>query len=141
MSDLLGTNGDPLVKILTAFDEAQAGEEGEIVASGRRIHFKAKWRFHSQMEPLVWDATAQDEETGIRVKVKHQDTDKYANRLAIQKLLEELKSKGRSLPYLCTKNEAMAPLHVATLTVQRELPKYEIILSIYRVSTLPLYQE
>ncbi len=25
-----------------------------------------------------------------------------------------------SLPYLCTKNEAMAPLHVATLTVQRE---------------------
>ncbi len=35
-----------------------------------------------------------------------------------------------SLPYLCTKNETMAPLHVATLTVQRELPKYEIIFSI-----------
>ncbi len=35
-----------------------------------------------------------------------------------------------SVPYLCTKNEAMAPLHVATLTVQRELPKYEIIFSI-----------
>ncbi len=85
----------PLVKILTAFDEAQAGEEGEIVASGRRIHFKAKWRIHSLDEPLVWDATAQDKETGIRVKVKHQDTDKYANRLAIQKLLEELKSKGK----------------------------------------------
>ncbi len=27
-----------------------------------------------------------------------------------------------SLPYLSTKNETMAPLHVATLTVQRELP-------------------
>ncbi len=27
-----------------------------------------------------------------------------------------------SLPYLCIKNETMAPLHVATLTVQRELP-------------------
>ena len=35
-----------------------------------------------------------------------------------------------SLPYLCTKNETMAPLHVATLTAQRELPKYEIIFSI-----------
>ncbi len=30
-----------------------------------------------------------------------------------------------SLPYLCTKNETMAPLHVVTLTVQRELHKYE----------------
>ncbi len=26
-----------------------------------------------------------------------------------------------SLPHLCTKNETIAPLHVATLTVQREL--------------------
>ncbi len=33
-------------------------------------------------------------------------------------------------PYLCTQNETMATLHVATLTVRRELPKYEIILSI-----------
>ncbi len=32
-----------------------------------------------------------------------------------------------SLPYLCTKNESMAPLHVSTLTVQREL----IILDLY----------
>ena len=29
-----------------------------------------------------------------------------------------------SLPYFCTKNEIMAPLHVATLTVKRALPKY-----------------
>ncbi len=36
-----------------------------------------------------------------------------------------------SLPYLCIRNETMAPLHVATLTVKRELPKYEIIFSIY----------
>ncbi len=43
-----------------------------------------------------------------------------------------------SLPYLCTKNETMAPLHVDTLTIQRELPKYELA---SRVSTLPLYQE
>ncbi len=42
-----------------------------------------------------------------------------------------------SLPFLCTENEAMAPLHVAIL---RELPKYEIMLA-SRVSTLPLYQE
>ncbi len=27
-----------------------------------------------------------------------------------------------SLPYLCTKNETVAPLYVATLTVWRELP-------------------
>ncbi len=26
---------------------------------------------------------------------------------------------------ICTKNETLTPLHVATLTVQRELPKYE----------------
>ncbi len=33
-----------------------------------------------------------------------------------------------SPPYLCTKNETMAPLHMATLTViQRELTIYEII--------------
>ncbi len=39
---------------------------------------------------------------------------------------------------LCTKNETMAPLHMATLTVQRELPKLYLA---SRVSTLPLYQE
>ncbi len=32
--------------------------------------------------------------------------------------------------YLCTKNETLAQLYVATLTVKRELPKYEIIFSI-----------
>ncbi len=37
--------------------------------------------------------------------------------------------KGSS-SYLYTKNETMAPLHVATLTAKRELPKYEIIFSI-----------
>ncbi len=32
----------------------------------------------------------------------------------------------------------MAPLHVATLIIQRELPKYEIIFSIYKyVGSLP----
>ncbi len=41
------------------------------------------------------------------------------------------------LAYRVTKNEAMAPLHVTTLTVQRELPKYLASM----VSTLPLYQE
>ncbi len=35
-----------------------------------------------------------------------------------------------SLPYLCTKNEVMAPLYVATLTVKRELPKHETTFSI-----------
>ncbi len=44
--------------------------------------------------------------------------------------LKEYINIDHSLPYLCTKNETMAPLHVATLTVQRELPKYEIIFSI-----------
>ena len=34
------------------------------------------------------------------------------------------------LPHLCTKNETMAPLHVATQTVKRDSPKYEIIFSI-----------
>ncbi len=42
----------------------------------------------------------------------------------------ELIKINLALPYLSTKNETMAPLHVATLTTQRELPKYEIIFSI-----------
>ncbi len=84
-----------MVKILTAFDKAITGEEGEIVESRRRIHFKAKWRIHSLDEPLVWDATAQDMETGIKVKVNRQHTDTHANRLAVQKLLEELKLQGK----------------------------------------------
>lgn len=79
---------------MSALDAAQTGEEGEIVESGRRIRYKAKWRVHSFNEPMVWDATAQDMETGIRVDVKHQDTDKDANRLAVQKLCKELKSQG-----------------------------------------------
>ncbi len=32
-----------------------------------------------------------------------------------------------SLPYFCTKNETMAPLHMATLTVQRELPRHKYL--------------
>ena len=87
-------NDDGLVKILKVLDQAQSGEKGEIVAFGRKIRFKAKWRVHSFNEPIVWDATAQDVETGIRVEVKHQDTDKYANQLAVQKLCKELKSRG-----------------------------------------------
>ena len=90
-------NDDGLVKILTALDQAQSGEKGEIVVFGRKIRFKAKWRVHSFNEPIVWDATAQDVETGIRVEVKHQDTDKYANQLAVQKLCKELKSIGITL--------------------------------------------
>ncbi len=43
---------------------------------------------------------------------------------------EKFEMVSVSLPFLCTKNEAMAPLHVATLTVKRELPKYEITFSI-----------
>ena len=34
-----------------------------------------------------------------------------------------------SLPYLCTKNETMAPPHVVTLTVQREQPKMRLYLA------------
>ena len=82
------------MKILTALDEAQSGQKGEIVAFGRTIRFKAKRRIHSFDEPIVWDAKAQDVETGIRVEVKHQDTDKYANQLAVRKLCKELKSRG-----------------------------------------------
>ncbi len=44
-----------------------------------------------------------------------------------------LASRVSTLP-LYQENENMAPLHVATLTVKRELPKYDIIFSI-------LYQE
>ncbi len=46
--------------------------------------------------------------------------------------------RGPAFPYPVyyrTKNETMALLHVATLTVQRELPR------LYLASRLPLYQE
>ena len=79
---------------MTALDAALTGENGEIVESGRRIRYKAKWRVHSFNEPVVWDATAQDVETGIKVEVSRQDSDNTANRLAIRKLCEELQSRG-----------------------------------------------
>ena len=91
---LLGLDSDLVFKVMSALDDAQTGEKGEIVESGRTIRYKAKWRVHSFNEPIVWDATAQDVETGIRVEVKHQDTDKDANRLAVRKLCKELQSKG-----------------------------------------------
>ncbi len=50
--------------------------------------------------------------------------------LHVATLAESYLNMRLYLPYLCTRNETMAPLHVATLTVQRELPKYEIIFSI-----------
>ena len=79
---------------LSAFDKAFTGESGEINIYGRRIKFKAKWRFHSFEEPIVWDATAQDVESGIKVEEKHYNTDKDANKFAVEKLCKELKSKG-----------------------------------------------
>ena len=77
-----------------AFDKAMTGESGEITVHDRRIHFKAKWRIHSFDEPLVWDATAQDLDSGIRAKVKHYYTDTAANQAAIKKLCTELKAEG-----------------------------------------------
>ncbi len=41
--------------------------------------------------------------------------------ITVERELPELLASKVSLPYLCIK---MAPLHVATLTVKRELPKY-----------------
>ena len=79
---------------LLAFDKAFTGKSGEINIYGRRIKFKAKWRFHSFKEPIVWDATAQDVESGIKVEDKHHDTDRDANKFAVEKLCKELKSKG-----------------------------------------------
>ena len=79
-----------------ALDKVLTGESGEISVYGRRIKFKAKWRVHSFDEPIVWDATAQDMETGIRVEAKHSDTDKDANRFAIKKLCEALREQPMS---------------------------------------------
>ncbi len=42
--------------------------------------------------------------------------------LTVQRELPKYNSIRVSIPYLRTKNETMAPLHVATLTVYRELP-------------------
>ncbi len=39
--------------------------------------------------------------------------------LHVAALKRELPLYFRSLPYFCAKNETMAPLHVATLTVKR----------------------
>ena len=63
---------------LLAFDKAFTGKSGEINIYDRRIKFIEKWRVHSFKEPIVWDATAQDVESGIKVEEKHHDTDKDA---------------------------------------------------------------
>lgn len=79
---------------MLSLDSALTGEAGEVIISGRRISYKAKWRVHSFNEPLVWDAMAQDMQTGMKVEVSRQSTDTYANKLAIQKLCEKLQSEG-----------------------------------------------
>ena len=86
--------GNFVQEALLAFDRAFTGQTGEIDIHGRRIKFKAKWRVHSFKEPLVWDATAQDMETGIRVEVTRYDSDRDANQSAIRKLCTELRNKG-----------------------------------------------
>ncbi len=50
--------------------------------------------------------------------------------LAFQRELTKINMRLYLASRLCTKNEAMAPFHVATLAVKRKLPKYEIIFSI-----------
>ena len=86
--------GDFVKEAAIALDKTLTGESGEITVHDRRIKFKAKWRVHSFDEPIVWDATAQDMETGIRVEAKHYDTDRDANLFAVRKLCEALKDKG-----------------------------------------------
>ncbi len=56
------------------------------------------------------------------------DTLENASRIA--RAILNVSSCSNVVNERATKNETMAPLHTATLTVQRELPKYEIIFSI-----------
>jgi nucleoside phosphorylase len=70
------------------------GQKGEVEVEGRRVSYKATWRIHSFNEPLVWDSVAQDMETGIKADVSRQYSDKEANKLAIKKLFENMRSEG-----------------------------------------------
>ncbi len=56
--------------------------------------------------------------------LSYQTTDVYIYKELIKEdtFLKGYEWSYRSLPYLCTKNETIASLHVATLRVQRELP-------------------
>ena len=101
---------------LLAFDKAFTGKSGEINIYGRRIKFKAKWRFHSFKEPIVWDATAQDMESGIKVEEKHHDTDRDASKFAVEKLCKELKSKGILATPKCEREFSAAGEGTSTMT-------------------------
>lgn len=57
---------------------------------GRIFCYKAYGRFHSLREPLVFDASASDQKTGITVEAKHYDNDQEAIRHAVEKLKSKL---------------------------------------------------
>ena len=61
---------------------------------GRIFCYKAYGRFHSFMEPLVFDASASDQESGITVEAKHYDNDQKAIGHAVEKLKGKLQEKG-----------------------------------------------
>ena len=61
---------------------------------GRIFCYKAYGRFHSLREPLVFDASASDQESGITVEAKHHDNDQKAIDHAVEKLKGKLQEKG-----------------------------------------------
>ncbi|KAM7451291.1 hypothetical protein ABFA07_000977 [Porites harrisoni] len=67
---------------------------GQMNYEGRIFCYKAYGRFHSFREPLVFDASASDQESGITVEAKHYDNDQKAIGHAVEKLKGKLQEKG-----------------------------------------------
>ena len=61
---------------------------------GRIFCYSAYGRFHSLREPLVYDASASDQNSGISVEAKHYDNYQEAIRHAVEKLKGRLQEKG-----------------------------------------------
>lgn len=61
---------------------------------GRIICYSAHGRFHSLREPLVYDASASDQESGITVEAIHCDNSQKAISHAVEKLKGKLQEKG-----------------------------------------------
>ncbi|XP_022088796.1 uncharacterized protein LOC110978263 [Acanthaster planci] len=69
-------------------------EEGQVTIGGRAIKYSAKGRVHSIDELWVYDGTAWDIASGIKVKKHHFDEPQDAIDAAMKELLDRLRSEG-----------------------------------------------
>ena len=102
---------------------------------GRVINYSAKGRVHSWRDPWVYDATAQDVQSGISAEARHYDTSQEAIHHAVQnsKTNCEMKALLQSKPVQVRKglNFPMRNMYKISMEIcpKHVLPTTLVILS------------